>query len=456
MSGKTKQAATKPEDNVVAIEDAKNQGRAEALAAEQSRRADIRAAFKKHLASNGIADLQDECLDNPECSLEDARAKLLDALGSMMQPVNQGNGTMQDMGRASMLDGMRTAIMARINPAAVQHTDNSKRFIGMSLSEMARASLEQAGVNTVGMSKPELAIKALHTTGDFPVILENAVSKTLRDAYEATPRTFTAFSQRAVLPDFKEVKRVQIAGAPELVAVKEGAEYTQGTIGEGKEAYRVFKYGREIAITWETIVNDDMDALGRVPRSFGSAAADLESDIVYSLINANAKMADGKALFHADHGNVMAGADIVVDSLSEGRKLMREQRGLPSEKGGQGRLINLQAKFLLAPAALETRAQKMLATNVVPATQGDHNPFAGSLDLIVDPRLDAGSDKAWYLIADPARVDTIEYGYLEGHDGVQTSSRIDDKNDSLVIKARHVFGAKAIDYRGLVKNPGQA
>lgn len=40
------------------------------------------------------------------------------------------------------------------------------------------------------------------------------------------------------------------------------------------------------------------------------------------------------------------------------------------------------------------------------------NPFSGKLVLVVEPRLT--SAKRWYLSADPASVDGLEFAYLEG------------------------------------------
>ena len=51
-------------------------------------------------------------------------------------------------------------------------------------------------------------------------------------------------------------------------------------------------------------------------------------------------------------------------------------------------------------------------------------------------------------------IDTIEYMYLEGEEGLFTETKQGFEVDGLMVKARHVFAAKAIDYRGLYKNGG--
>jgi hypothetical protein len=73
---------------------------------------------------------------------------------------------------------------------------------------------------------------------------------------------------------------------------------------------------------------------------------------------------------------------------------------------------------------------------------------------VVEPRLDAASEIAWYLIADPAQIDTIEYCYLEGQQGVYIETKQGFEIDGVEIKARMDFGAAAIDYRGLQKSAG--
>ena len=73
---------------------------------------------------------------------------------------------------------------------------------------------------------------------------------------------------------------------------------------------------------------------------------------------------------------------------------------------------------------------------------------------IVEPRLDAASTTAWYMVADPTQIDTIEYCFLEGQAGVYFETRQGFEVDGIEMKARMDFAAAAIDYRGLQKNAG--
>ena len=83
--------------------------------------------------------------------------------------------------------------------------------------ELARESLGEAGVNTRGLSRDEVATRALHSTSDFPEILAAVTNKTLRQAYEAYPRTFLGFCRQVLATDFKAMHRVQMGEAPQLL-----------------------------------------------------------------------------------------------------------------------------------------------------------------------------------------------------------------------------------------------
>jgi len=202
-------------------------------------------------------------------------------------------------------------------------------------------------------------------------------------------------------------------------------------------------------VTRQAIVNDNLSAFERVIPGFGRAAADLERATVYGILNANAAMADGVDLFHADHGNLVGtGAAISVTTLGAMRALMRKQTGI------NGQSINVEPRYLIVPAAIETVAQQYTSTAYMPEAGSNINPFAGSLQVIVDPVLDGTSATAWYLAADPSQIDTIEYSYLEGNEGVYIETRNGFEVDGVEIKARLDFAAKAIDWRGLAKQPG--
>ena len=349
---------------------------------------------------------------------------------------------------------VETALLHRFDPHRYALTEPARDWRGYSLIEMARTFLEGDGVRVRGLSRDEIATRALHTTSDFPHILAAVTNKTLRDAYEAAPRTFQPIARRATAADFKEMHRVQLGEAPQLEKVNESGEFKRDTIGEGKERYRVETWGKIIGITRQVIINDDLDAFTRVPSLFGTAAATLESDVVWGIVTSNPNMADGVALFHANHKNLTAtGTALDVANLGKARTAMAKQTGLDGKT-----VLNIRPAFLVVPSSLELTAEQMIAQNLVPATVANVVPASiRSLAVIAEPRLDPASGAVpWYLFASPSAIDTIEYAYLEGQDGVFIETRIGFDVDGVEIKARLDFGAKAIDWRGMHKNAGVA
>lgn len=435
----------------VPVEDAENLAR-NAVTVERQRTLGIYDAQEKLKVERSFADK----LVQEGVSLDEARRSLIDEAarrpghgGEIRNHVVIASGQDEKTTRNAAVEN---ALLHRFDPAAHKLTEAAREWRGMTLLEMARAFLEAGGTRRVrGETRYELATRALHSESDFPGILANVANKTLRNAYEAAPRTFQPFCRQVTANDFKAMSRVQLGEAPALDKVNEGGEYKRGPLGEGKESYRVETYGKIISISRQVLVNDDLNAFTRIPQLFGVAAANLESDVVWGIINSNPNMGDGVALFHANHKNLAAASAVIsVASLGLARKTMAVQTGVDGTT-----TINVRPAFILVPATLEVTAEQLLAVNMIPAKSSDVVPQSlRTLTVIAEPRLDASSDKAWYLSANPGQIDTIEYAYLDGQNGVYIETRVGFDVDGVEIKARLDFGAKAIDWRGLYKNSG--
>ena len=114
-------------------------------------------------------------------------------------------------------------------------------------------------------------------------------------------------------------------------------------------------------------------------------------------------MADGTALFHANHKNLAAsGAAITAASLGAARTAMRTQK----DASGNATL-NIRPNLLIVPAALEDTARVLMASETDPSQSNSRkpNPVRGAFNVIVDARLDAASTTAWYLAANPSVFD---------------------------------------------------
>jgi phage major head subunit gpT-like protein len=243
-----------------------------------------------------------------------------------------------------------------------------------------------------------------------------------------------------------------LSDIPTLGSLNEKGEFHRTSLSDSKETYSLGTFGEIVAITRKTVINDDLQALTRIPAGLGVSAANLESDTVWAVITGNPNMSDGVAIFHATHKNLSASNGLTaVANITTARTLLRKQTG------PKGTILNLIPKYLIVPAALEGIAVQL--TNPInlaaTASSSDVPQFVRTMVPIVEPRLDAvvsvGATN-WYTVADPSQIDTIEYCYLEGQQGVYIETRQGFDVDGMEIKARLDFAAGAIDFRGMQKN----
>ncbi|MGZ8246227.1 prohead protease/major capsid protein fusion protein [Methylomagnum sp.] len=343
--------------------------------------------------------------------------------------------------------GMAEALISRYLPVAP--SDFAREFVGLSVIDMAREILSLNGLHTRGMSPARIIERALHTTGDFPHLLGNVANKSLLMAYQAAESGLKKVAKRTSATDFRARSRIRLGEMPGLLLVPEHGEYKHGTMGEQKESYSVATYGRIFGLTRQALVNDDLGGLVDLATAFGRSAANTEAQLLVDLLASNPAMSDGNALFSSAHGNLAGtGGAISVDSLGARRLAMRTQTGIDGTT-----ILNISPRYLVTPAKKETMAEQILTA--IQATQAsDVNPWPGKLELVPEPRLDADSDTAWYLFADPGMADALEYAYLQDSTGPEIITREGFEIDGLEIKARLDFGAGFIDWRGVQKNPG--
>jgi hypothetical protein len=344
---------------------------------------------------------------------------------------------------------MGEALYARINPRH-ELSEPARRYAYATPVDMAKELLTLRGESTMGLSPASLVTRALHTTSDFPIILGNTVGRVLRDAYQAAPSGIRRLGRQTSARDFRAVNKIMLGEAPLLEKLNEHGEIKAGTMAEAREAYKIETWAKKIGITRQVLVNDDLGAFADLARRMGQGAAETEARILVTLLEANngngPTLSDSKALFHADHGNKAASGAVISDTtLSAARLALRTQKGI------EGRVIRVTPKNLLVPPALETVAEKWLAT-IAPATAADVNPFSGAMSLVVEPRLTSGT--RWYVTADPGEIDGLEFAYLSGNEGPQVESRSGWDVDGVEIRVILDFGAGFIDHRGWFQNPG--
>lgn len=416
--------------------------------------ADILAFFKPFASREGVADLQTQVLADPAVTVEAASSKLLTHLAKDTTPAVPAGAfpvieTLEDE-RDKFRKGAQASIMAR---AGLAKDDTANNYRSYSLVELAKSSLVHAGRRIEGMSKMDVVAAAFtHTNSDFANMLSNTAEKAMLKGYEEAEETFQKWTSVGTLSDFKASKRVDLDTFPSLAVVAEGAEYKSATFGDRGETVQLATYGRLFSITRQAIINDDLAAFSRIPRNMGNAAIRTIGNLVYAVLTANAAMADGVALFHANHGNLLTGAGINTASVDAIMAAMRKQ------KDATGNTLNVRAAYLLCPVAIEGLALQVANSEFEIGASAKNNTtpnwVRGRFEVISDARLDDNSVTAWYAAASAGMFDTVEVSYLDG----QTAPVLEQKDgwttDGVEFKVRIDAGVKALDHRTLARNPG--
>ncbi len=408
------------------------------------------------------ADAVNKVLGDGNLSMADARKLLIDKAGAANPPVGAGRLDMgideADKIRLAMVHGMSLRLGMTVESLAPGH----EQFRHMSLHELSRFCLHRSGVTGLEvMSKRRLAKEVLHlsagvSTSDFTSVFMDVTNARLLQAYNEAPDTYSPWVNIVPASDFKEIYGVALSEAPTMDLVGENGEYKTVHLADNQESYHMQKRGFLIPLTMEMIVNDDLRAFNRIPQLIGSSARRTIADSVYGKLTGATVMSDGVALFHADHGNLetVSGNKGVVnsDKLSAARVGMRTQTGIG------GSTLDLTPSFLLVPVAQETSADVLLQSAALPTadmSSGVKNPWAGKLQPIAEPRLDVASAKAWYTVADPNQIDTMEVAFLDGQSEPTVEEHAEYKNDSINFKGMIIYGVGCMDHRGFRKNPGE-
>lgn len=286
-------------------------------------------------------------------------------------------------------------------------------------------------------------------SSSFAEVLGDSVARRMLADYRAAV-DFEGWRQLvSVVPlsDFRMQHRTRWGGYGDLPAVAEGADYQPLASPTDEEAiYKASKRGGTENVTLEMIKNDDVGAIRRIPVKLSRAAKRTLAKFVFDFLRANPVVYDGKALFHADHGNLFTAA-LDKSALAVHRLAMLKQTEMDS-----GDRIGITPTRLIVPADLQEVAVDLfkLATN-------NEKTFIQSLTMNIIPVWYWADANDWCTAADPADIPGIEMGFLDGKEEpelfVQDAPNVGSMfaADKLTYKIRHIYGGAVTDYRAFTK-----
>lgn len=244
--------------------------------------------------------------------------------------------------------------------------------------------------------------------------------------------------------DFRQQKRIRMGGYGNLPTVAENGPYNAlASPADEQATYSPTKRGGTETISLETIANDDVGVIRRIPQKLGVSAARTLYEFIYDFLRTNAAIYDTVALAHATHNNLGTAALDNV-SFAAARLAIKAQSELSS-----GKKLGLILKHLVIPASLEEAAFNMFVrgTNLDETFVQSRKPTVHVVDYWTDAN-------DWWATTDKSAAPLIELGFYGGRQDPELF--VQDlptqgslfSNDQIKYKIRHIYGGAVIDFRG--------
>lgn len=395
-------------------------------------------------------------------TMDQVRAAVLDKIQTTGAPVNvrvtQDEG---DTFRSRASDGM--LLRSGIQPA--QTADGANQFRAMSLRDLAIECLAREGEDGMALLRMDpsdmyarLCREFYNPTAAFPAILDNTIRKSIVELYNRVPTTFQAWTTRGSLSDFKETQDHEyvMGGLGDFEEVPENGEIKPDIPRTEMLPSRKLKtYGKQFSMTRQAFINDDIGFLTKIPGKYATKAKMTIDKQVYSILFNNKKIFDGKQLFDAAHGNLMA--DGGKPSQTTIQKIILQMQ---KQKDHFGDAIYITPKWIITPVGYEFDLAVILhSAQVVGSNNNDINPLYNyPIQIVQTPVLNAlaGTKAApWFMVADPMSALSIQVDYLNGQETpivrrMETAGTLGFTWDIYTD-----WGIAVRDFRGIAENPGE-
>lgn len=357
------------------------------------------------------------------------------------------------------------------------------------------------------------------TTADFPLLFGDVLDRSVLANYAETPYTWNMYCYRKVLNDlrlarmFRVDRGASVLDGP-LIPNSSGASGSGPTGLEQLSEYplrkrvvsgytdQLYKFGCRMDFSFETIVNDDLDALKDTPALFGRAARRTEEKRATKLF---ASSTGPNSSFFSNANKNLINATVIpnytgspnpsfsADALKWALVVLSNQRDLDGEP------ISIEGAVLVYPPALHVDVQNVLNartlwTNIEggsifqnvalnAATSGMRLEVANWASKIVTPALNyylpivdtTSGNQAWYVFADPNKGrPALQQSFLRGREAPQLFMKLpnqvaigegrmgpgagtmpgtmmtnpmegDYENDAIDYKIRHFLGGTLLD-----------
>ena len=395
-------------------------------------------------------------------SLDETRAAVLEHLMKNGAPLG-GRITVGESGEDEFRRDAADGLVMRGGLTPEGAGDGARQFAAMSFRDMAIECLERDGVTGARrMSSDELFSTVMQRqyltpTAAFPAILDNAIEKAYVTGHKQVAVTFDQWTKKGTLPDFKTHDNNYLAGPiGDFVEVPEGGELKNDRPVDAKLPTRRLKtYGKQFTLSRQTFINDDIGLVTSLPARYAAAARRTINRQCYEILMKNPKIYDDKALFGADHKNLLkTGTGITKEAVQA--MIM----AISTQEDQFKQAITIRPAMLVLPVGMGFDLFTLFNSPTIQTTDNTQavNPlYRYGLQQVEDPeinRLAKDGAAPWFLLGNTEDTAFIEVDYLNG-DEVPKIRRMETAGQLGFVWDIYLdWGIQVMDYRGAVKNPG--
>lgn len=292
-------------------------------------------------------------------------------------------------------------------------------------------------------------VQASFSNVDIAGILSNTANKFLQEGFFYVEPAWRDVASIRAGNDFKTMTTYRLTGNDTYQKVAPAGNIQHGDLDETSYTNRIETYGLILGVTRQDIINDDLSALSTVPRKLGAGAGKKLNSVFWT------EFEDNGSFFTTGRGNYIEGVttNLGIAGLTAGETAFLDMLDTDGNPTG------VMPRILLVPTVLSAKASQLinsleLRDTTASTNYGTANPFQNKF-RVVSTRYLTGSDTAWYLLADPRDVPTIEVAFLNGNESPTVETAEADFNTlGIQMRGYHDFGVSLADYFGGLKSKG--
>lgn len=338
---------------------------------------------------------------------------------------------------ADMLD-------AFFNPAHENHravASFKEAYIEVTGDRLVTGRIDQCDRARMRESLGNRFVEALDSTS-WSSALGNSITRRMQEIYTGLTnlQAWRKVATVGRVNDFRTQERFRIGGYSNLPAVAQGGAYTALTSpSDAKATYAVTKRGGTETVTREMILNDDVNAIRRIPTELALAGANTLYEFVFDFFRTNPAIYDTLALYHATHGNLFTAA-LDATSFAAHRQAMVKQ-----VRAGSGKRLGVGPAAILVPFELQDTAYNLFVRN-----QNLDKTFIQTINPEVIPVAYWTDSNDWVTVASPTELPVLEISFLNGQEDpelfIQDLPNVGSlfSNDQVTYKIRHEYGGAVL------------